>query len=790
MVVASAKRRPRNVADHQGIGQSVRRSEDLRLLTGRGRYADDINLAGQAYAAFVRSPYAHADIGSIDTRAAAATPQVLGVFTGADLDADGVKPIQSLITERGAALRNRDGSRFREPIWRPLAVDRARHVGEPVAFVVAETPEGAIDGAERVVVHYTERPQVVDMTRVAEGPQIHVDIAGNRIFDWETGDRIATDLAFTKASQIAQLDVVNNRLVASYIEPRAAIGDWDVSAQRYTFYGSLQSVHQLAQRLAEIFDEPVEKFHVVTTDVGGGFGPKLHPYPEYVGILWAARRLDRPVKWTSTRSELFVSDAHSRDHLTHGALALDAEGNMLGLRVYSVANFGAYISSGAPTSTILNMARMASAAYAIPAIHLTVEGVLTNTVPINVYRGVGRAEAIYIVERLLEQAARETGGDRVAVRARNLVTAAAMPHTTPTGAIYDSGDYAGNMKDALGRANWQAFSARSSEAAGRGRLRGIGVSYYIEGAGGVPQEYAKLRIDPEGFVELPVGSQSQGQSHETTFAQVAADQLGIGFDSIRIVMGDTDRVASGVGTFASRSMIRAGGAIVEAVGAVLELGKEMAGHVLEAAPADIEYANGQFGVVGTDRRIGLFDLARCAEAGDMPAQLGVELAAEQHHENPQFAYPNGCQVCEIEIDPETGASEIIGFVVTDDVGRAVNPMVVTGQTHGAVVQGIGQALLENCVYDDIAGQLLAGSFMDYAIPRADEVPFIETANLDVPSPTNALGVKGAGEGGTVGAPPAVIHAILDALAPFGTRHIDMPATPERIWRAIRMAEGH
>ena len=772
-----------------GIGASVKRREDQRLLTGEGRFADDFNGLGQAHAAFVRSPHAHADVLAIDAAPAKAVAGVLAVFTGHDLAADGVGGIPTLIAERGGNIRSRDGSPFAEPTWLALATDRVRHVGEPLAMVVATTPAQARDGAEAVVVRYAARPPVVDaVAALGDGaPQLHAVATRNRVYDWECGDAAATDRAFAIAAHVTRLTLVDNRLITCFMEPRAALAAWDAATGRYTIHASLQSAHQLAANLARILGVARDRVRCITGDVGGGFGSKIQPYPEYVALAWAARRLGRPVKWASSRSEGFVTDAQSRDHRLTGELALDEDGRITGLRVHSIQNLGAYVATGMPMSIILNMERMVSGVYAIPAIHLRLEGAFTNTVPINVYRGVGRLECVYTVERLIERAARETGRDPAAFRRANMVRA--FPYRTATGAVYDSGDYVARLDEAIEQADAEGFAARRAESAKRGKLRGLGLGPYVEGTGGVPQEFAEVRVLPTGVVEVPMGSQSQGQGHETVFAQVVAERLGVPFETVSIVQGDTDRVARGVGTFASRSMVRGGSAAVEASDAVVATGKPMAAHLLEAATADIEYRDGAFRVVGTDRSIGLFEVARAATGGKLPAALGTTLGAATWHENPAFAFANGCEVCELEVDPETGAVTIVAWTMVDDSGRSVNPMIVHGQQHGSVAQGIGQALIERCVYDSTTGQLLSGSLLDYAIPRADDLPSITVVSRDVPSPTNPLGVKGAGEGGTVGAPGAVINAILDALAPLGVTHIDMPATPERVWRAIQDARN-
>ena len=773
-----------------GIGASVKRREDVRLVTGQGRYAEDYDAPGQAYAAFVRSPHAHADVVAIDGTPALAVAGVLGVFTGRDLADGGVGAIPTLIAERGGGIRSRDGSAFAEPPWYALATDRVRHVGEPIAVVVAATAAAARDGAEAVVVRYAARPAVVDaVAALASGAaRVHDGVAGNRAYDWECGDAEATARALAAAAQVTRLTLVDNRLVTCFLEPRAAVAEWHAATGRYRLHAGLQSVHQLATNLARVLGVRTEQVHCLTEDVGGGFGSKIQLYPEYVALAWAARRLGRPLKWVSSRSEGFVSDVQSRDHVLEGELALDATGRIVALRVHSTSNLGAYVAPTIPISTLSNMERMISSLYAIPAIHLRVVGALTNTVPINVYRGVGRIECVYTVERLIGRAARETGRDPVELRRANMVRA--FPYRTATGALYDSGDYVARLDEAIARAEVAGFAARRAEAARRGKLRGIAVGPYIEGTGGVPQEFAEVRVLPTGIVEAPMGSNSQGQGHETVFAQVIAERLGVPYDAVRIVMGDTDRVAKGVGTFASRSMVRAGSAAVEATAAVVAAGTTMAAHLLEAAAADIEFADGAFRVVGTHRSIAIFDVARAAAAGKLPPALGTTLGAARMHENAAFAFANGCEVCELEVDPETGAIEIVALTVVDDSGRAVNPMIVHGQMHGAVAQGIGQALIERCAYDPATGQLLSGSFLDYAIPRADDLPAISVTSRDVPSPTNPLGVKGAGEGGTVGAPGAVIHAILDALAPLGVTHLDMPATPERVWQAIRNARAN
>ncbi|MFN0305809.1 MAG: xanthine dehydrogenase family protein molybdopterin-binding subunit [Burkholderiales bacterium] len=774
-----------------GIGTSVLRREDQRLLTGAGRYADDIRVDRQTHAVFLRSPHAHAEVVGIDTGPALAIAGVLGVFTGRDLLADGVGAIPTLIAERGGGTKCIDGSPFAEPAWHALPVDRVRHVGEPVAIVIAESLASAQDAAEAVVVRYTELPAIIDAKRAlaTDARPLHADVPmKNRAYDWQCGDATATERAFANATHVTRMSLIDNRLVTCFMEPRAALAEWDANAGRLTFHGGLQSVHALADNLARILGLPIDRVRCISGDVGGGFGSKIQAYPEYVAIAWAARKLARPVRWTSTRSEGFLSDAQSRDHQIDGELALDATGRIMALRVHSITDVGAYIAPCVPFSTVSNMQRMISSLYAIPAIHLRVTGAFTNTVPINVYRGVGRFECVYTVERLIGAAANETGRESTALRRMNLVRADAFPYHSATGAVYDSGDYVARMDECVMLGDVAGFSARREESQRRGLLRGIALGPYLEGTGGVPQEYAEVRVNGDQTVDVPVGSNSQGQSHETVFAQVVAERLGVPFEAVRIVAGDTDKVAKGVGTFASRSMVRAGSAAAEVVDLTIALGKNMAAHVMEAAATDIEYAAGVFTVAGTDRSISIFDVARAAESGELPASLGKTLSAAKMHENPSFAFANGCEVCEVEVDPETGVTRIVALSVVDDSGRAVNPAVVHGQMHGAIAQGVGQAMFERTVYDKATGQLMSGSFMDYAIPRADEIPSIAIVSRDVPSPTNILGVKGAGEGGTVGTPAALIHAILDALAPLGVDHLDMPATPERVWQTITQAK--
>jgi aerobic carbon-monoxide dehydrogenase large subunit len=758
------------------IGDSILRVEDQRLLTGQGRYTDDAGPSDCMHAAFVRSPHAHARIRAIDSAAAQKLPGVV-VMTGAALDADGVRPILNPVESLGTGFPSFINEVVIPP-WRALAVGKVRHVGEAVALVVASTETGARDAAEAMQVDYEPLNSVIEIADAEkpDAPLVWDELPGNRLFAIEAGDRTATEAAFARATEVLDIEVVNNRLIINFMEPRSCIASYDAGTGRLSVELGSQGVHQQAMRIAHALNLPRERVRVTTGDVGGGFGARSTTYPEYVACAYAAYKIGRPVHWSATRSECFISDTQARDHVTEAAMAFDRHGKILALRVHGRCNLGAHVVPRQPNSTVGNVIRMLVGAYAVPAAYLDFKGYVSNTVPINVYRGVGRFEDVYVVERLLDLAAPRFGLDRAEIRRRNLVKPAAMPFTTPTGGICDCGDFPRLLDSALHYADWAGFRARKKEAAMRGRLRGIGLVYTIEGAGGVAQEYAIAEAKPDGTIVVGIGSQSQGQGHETTFAQLAADTLDVPFDKVRIIAGDTHRIAQGVGTFASRSMIRAGGAALEALQLLIADGRTRASAHLEASADDIVYSGGRFAVAGTDRDVGLDELA-----------ASEPLSAEKLHRNEAVTWPNGCHVCEVEIDPETGQSVLVRYVAVDDVGRAVNPMIVHGQTMGAVAQGLGQALFEHCIYERGSGQLLSGSLMDYSLPRADDLPDIETWLDDTPTRTNALGVKGAGEAGTVAAPCAAISAVLDALAPLGVKHIDMPATPQRVWQAINDA---
>ncbi len=766
-----------------GVGQPVRRIEDQRLLTGTGRYTDDINLPRQSYAYFVRSPHAHARIVRLDTSAARQAPGVVGIVTGADLAAAGLGPIPCMVP-----LRNRDRSKMTVPPRPAIAVERVRFVGDIVALVVAETLAQAKDAAELIDIEYEVLPSVTDTAgALADGaPQIW-DFARNNIaFDWTLGDEAKVKAAFKNAHKVARIDLINNRVVATSLEPRMAIGAWSAGDERFTLYVSSQGGHGLRKVLADyVFKMPEHKFRIVTGDVGGGFGMKIFVYPEYAAVLFAARAFGRPVKWTGERAEAFLGDTHGRDHVSHAELALDKDGRFLALHVKTIANLGAYLSHYGPFIPTMAGSSMLTGVYAIPAAFVEVKGVYTNTAPVDAYRGAGRPEAAYLIERLVDTAAREMNLSPDEIRRRNFIPPSAMPYTTALDATYDSGDFARNMEDAMRAADWHGFAARREDAARRGALRGIGMAYYIEVCGGGSDEMAQVRFDPGGSVTVLIGSQTNGQGHETAYAQIVAERLGVPIETIRVVQGDTDQIVYGTGTGGSRAVAVGGSAVHAAADRIINKGKALAAHFLEAAEADIEFKDGTFVITGTDRRLSIFEVARlCHTPGKLPPGMSAGLDESATFAPPAFTYPNGCHIAEVEIDIATGVPRIVRYTIVDDFGKVINPLLLEGQVHGGTVQGIGQALYERVVYDSDSGQLVTGSLMDYCLPRANDVPAFTFRYNEIPTPANPLGVKGAGEAGAIGAPPAVINAIVDALAPYGIRHIDMPATPEKIWRAI------
>jgi len=780
-----------------GIGASVLRKEDRRFLTGAGTYTDDVKRPNQAHMHIVRSPHAHARIRSVEADAARRAPGVLLVLTGADLAAEKIGNIPT-----GWLIHSKDGKPMVEPPHPALVADRVRHVGDQVAIVVAETREQAREGAALLEVDYEDLPAVGTVSKAisAGAPLVWDQAKGNTCYDWHVGDAAAVQAAFKNAHKIVKLDFVNNRLVPNAIEPRAAIGEYDRATGDLTLTTTSQNPHLTRLLLAAFsMGVPESKLRVVAPDVGGGFGSKIFHYAEEFLVLWAARKLGRPVRWTAQRSESFMSDAHGRDHVGHAELALDKDGHFLGLHVAEVVNMGAYLSTFAPVIPTYLHGILYAGAYKTPAIYDEVRAVFTNTVPVDAVRGAGRPEATYVLERLADLAARELGVDRVEIRRRNFIDK--FPYQTPVALQYDSGNYFATLDAALDKSRWSTFEERRAEARKRGKLRGIGISTYVEACGIAPSavvgalgaraglyESANVRVHPTGTVSVFTGTHSHGQGHETTFAQLVADRLGIGVDKVEIVHGDTSKIPFGMGTYGSRSLAVGGTAIVNAVDKIIAKGRKIAAHLLEAGEGDVEFRDGKYVVAGTDRSKSFGDVALTAYVPHKyPAGLEPGLEENAFYDPKNFTFPAGCHVCEVEIDPDTGVVEVVGFTVCDDVGTVINPMIVAGQVHGGVTQGIGQALLENCVYDPDSGQLLSGSFLSYTLPRASDVPSYDLSTRTTPCTHNPIGAKGVGEVGAIGAPPAVMNAVVDALAHLGVRHVEMPATPERVWRVIRDA---
>jgi carbon-monoxide dehydrogenase large subunit len=783
------------------IGASVKRKEDYRFLTGAGQYTDDIVLPQQTYGVFVRSPHAHARLGKIDVEAARGAPGVIAVFTGADLAAEKVGGLPC-----GWLIHSTDGSPMREPPHPVLATGKVRHVGDPVALVIAETAKTAKDAAELVTVDYDLLPAVADTAHAADSgqPAVHDEVPDNVCYTWGHGDKAATDAAFAQAAHVTTLEIVNNRLVPNAIEPRAVNASYSRQDDSYTVYVANQNPH--VERLlmaAFVLSLPESKLRIVAPDVGGGFGSKIFLYGEDVALTWASKRIGRPVKWTAERSESFVSDAHGRDHVTKAELALDRDGRFLAMRVHTTANMGAYLSTFASSVPTILYATLLAGQYATPAIYAEVKAVFTNTVPVDAYRGAGRPEATYVVERLVETAAHELGMDPAEIRRRNFIRA--FPYTTPVGLTYDTGDYEVCLARAIELADVAGFAARRDAAKQNGKLRGLGYSCYIEACGLAPSKIAgalgaraglfeagEVRVHPTGTVTVFTGSHSHGQGHETTFAQVVADRLGLSMDQVEIVHGDTGRIPFGMGTYGSRSIAVGGTAIMKALDKIEAKAKKIAAHLLEASATDIEFGNGLFRVAGTDRTK---TFAEVSLAAYVPHNYPLEelepgLDENAFYDPSNFTYPSGAYICEVEVDPDTGETRIERFTAVDDFGNVINPMIVEGQVHGGLGQGIGQALLERCVYDPDTGQLLSGSYMDYAMPRASDLPeFTVETSQGTPCTHNPLGVKGCGEAGAIGSPPAVINAIVDALAPLGVKDMQMPATPHRVWSAIQAAQS-
>ncbi|GJD49871.1 Carbon monoxide dehydrogenase large chain [Methylobacterium crusticola] len=776
----------RNFAAPQkfGIGQPVPRAEDPVLVRGEGRYTDDLALDGQAYGVFVRSPIAHGFLRGIDSEAAAALPGVIAVLTAADLD--GYGPIGN-----GMPFKNQDGSAMRKPPQPSLSTDRVRYVGEPVALVVAETLAQARDAAEAVVLDIEDLPVVTTADEAAaEGaPLLYDDVPGNLALDFRLGDAAATEAAFAAAAHVTTLDLVNNRLVINPMEPRSAIGAYDGEAGRHTLHVGSQGVFGLRNGLADgVLKVARDKVRVLTGNVGGSFGMKAPVYPEYLPLLHAAKVLGRPVKWTDQRSESFLSDHHGRDVAVVAELALDAEGRFLAYRLRGSANMGGYLNPLAPLFQTVNIARNMVGVYRTPVFDVAVACLFTNTTPIGAYRGAGRPEGNYFIERLIDTAAAETGRDRVALRRLNHIRPEDMPYAAPSGMTYDSGDFPAVLDRALAAADWDGFAARRAESAGRGMLRGIGIGDYLEITAPPQNEMGGIRFEADGTVTIITGTLDYGQGHLTPFSQVLHDRLGIPLDRIRLLQGDSDQLIAGGGTGGSKSLMASGAAIVEAGDLVIAKGREAAASVLEAGVADIEFREGRFTIAGTDRGIGLLELAAKVRAGLPDPGAPTSLDVAHVHEQSPSAFPNGCHVAEVEVDPETGVATVVRYTTVNDFGTIVNPLLVEGQLHGGVVQGIGQALMERTAYDD-QGQLVTGSYMDYCLPRASDAPFMGFESHAVPATTNPLGVKGCGEAGCAGSLPSVMNALVDALRPRGIAHINMPATPRAIWAALQEASA-
>jgi aerobic carbon-monoxide dehydrogenase large subunit len=781
----------------EGIGARVSRKEDKRFITGGGRFVDDMVVPGMKHAAFVRSPYAHAEIRKIDVKQAQAMPGVIGVLTGRELKADG---IGNLIC--GWMIHSKDGTPMKMGAWSPLAVDRVRYVGDALAIVVAETKGQARDAAEAVEVSYKEKKAVTDAVEALRkgAPQLHPEAEGNLIYDWELGDAKAVDAAIANAAHVTRMTIVNNRLVPNAMEPRAALGHYDKAEDHYTCWTTSQNPHVARLVMSAFYNvAPENKLRVIAPDVGGGFGSKIFIYPEEIICLWASKKTGVPVKWVADRTESFLTDAHGRDHHSTVEMAFDKDNRIIGLKVDTIANFGAYMSLFSSSVPTYLYATLLSGQYDIPAIHANVRAVYTNTAPVDAYRGAGRPEATYLLERTMETAARELGVSPAELRRKNFITT--FPHQTPVIMCYDAGDYAASLDAAMKAADYVGFEKRRAAAAKCGKLRGIGMSCYIEACGIAPSaavgslgagvglwESAEVRVNAVGTIEVLTGSHSHGQGHETTFSQLVADRFGVPIDSVSIVHGDTDKVQMGMGTYGSRSGAVGMSAIVKALDKVEAKAKKIAAHLLEADEGDIVIENGALKVAGTDKNVPWFQMALASyTAHNLPAGMEPGLKETAFYDPTNFTFPAGCYICEVEVDPDTGHTNIVQFVAADDFGNVINPMIVEGQVHGGIAQGVGQALLEGAHYDPASGQLLTASFMDYTMPRADDLPSFQVSTSNTPCPGNPLGMKGCGEAGAIGSPPAVINAITDAI---GNNDLAMPATPQTVWAALKAGTKH
>jgi carbon-monoxide dehydrogenase large subunit len=780
-----------------GIGAAVRRKEDNRFLTGKGHYTDDINRPGQTYAHFLRSQVAHAVIKGVDTKAASAAPGVVAIFTAADFEGVGGLPC-------GWQIHSKDGSPMHEPKHPVLAEGKVRHVGDPVALVIAETRKQAKAAAQLIELDLDVLPAAVGMREAIKpgAPKLFDDVPENTCYDWHIGSDEGLDDAFKNAAHVAKIDIVNNRLIANAIEPRVAIGEYEAASGDYTLYTTSQNPHAIRLLMgAFVLQIPEHKLRVYSPDVGGGFGSKIFHYAEEAAVTWAAAKVGRPVKWTAERSESFMSDAQGRDHVTHAELALDKDGKFLALKVATLANMGAYLSTFASAVPTYLHGTLLAGCYTTPIVYCEVRAVFTNTVPVDAYRGAGRPEATYIVERLVDRAAREMGIGQVEIRRRNFIPSDAFPYQTPVALQYDSGDYNATLDLALKAADVDGFDKRKKQSEAAGKCRGLGFSTYIEACGVAPSavagalgaraglyESAEVRVHPTGSVSVFTGTHSHGQGHETTFSQIVSGMLGIPFENVDVVHGDTSKIQFGMGTYGSRSLAVGGEALVRATNKVIDKAKKIAAHILEASEGDIEFKDGKFTVAGTDKSMAFGEVALAAYIPHNYPHETLEPGLDEtaFYDPLNFTFPAGCHICEVEIDPETGAVEITKFTAIDDIGRVINPMIVEGQVQGGIAQGIGQALLEHGIYDE-SGQLVTGSFMDYAMPRADVVPAVGIGNAVTLCTHNTLGVKGVGEVGAIGSPPAVINAIVDALSGLGVTDMPMPATPSRVWHAIQAA---
>ncbi|MGB7431328.1 MAG: xanthine dehydrogenase family protein molybdopterin-binding subunit [Ahrensia sp.] len=774
----------------EGIGARVVRKEDKRFITGKGKYTDDMVVPGMKHSVFVRSPHAHAKIKSLDTSAAKKMPGVIDILNGDQLAEDGIGNIIC-----GWMIHSKDGSPMNMGAWRPLAQGTVRYVGDAVAIVIADTKAQARDAAEAVVVDYEELDVVTDAVAALKdgAPQIHPEATNNLIFDWGLGDEAAADAALAKAAHITEMNIVNNRLVPNAMEPRAALGIYDEGEDHYTCYTTSQNPHVARLVMSAFYNvAPEHKLRVIAPDVGGGFGSKIYIYPEEIVCLWASMRTKVPVKWTADRTESFLTDAHGRDHVTNVKMGFDENNNVIGLKVDTVANLGAYMSLFSSATPTYLYATLLSGQYNIPAIYGNVRAVYTNTAPVDAYRGAGRPEATYLIERTMETAARELGVSPAELRRQNFIRE--FPHQTPVIMNYDAGDFEVSLNAAMTEIDYDGFAARRAESESRGKKRGIGMSCYIEACGIAPSqavgslgagvglwESAEVRVNAVGTVEILTGSHSHGQGHETTFAQLVSDRFGVPIDSVSVVHGDTDKVQMGMGTYGSRSGAVGMSAIVKALDKVEAKAKKIAAHMLEADEADIEIENGELRVAGTDKSVPWFQLALGAyTAHNLPAGMEPGLKEGAFYDPANFTFPAGCYICEVEVDPDTGKTDVVAFVAADDFGNIINPMIVEGQVHGGLAQGIGQALLEGTQYDPDSGQLVTASYMDYTMPRADDLPSFAVSTTVTECPHNPLGIKGCGEAGAIGSPPAVINAITDAI---GNNDLSMPATPQKVWAA-------